>query len=412
MERSAYQESIDHMRAAHAALIRLPQSENRDREELRLLTYLGPLLVAVRGVDDGEAAMLAARLRDLARRSNQQLAQLASYARSTVVWRTRGESEIADAVAREVLLLAEELGEEPLLMSAHFLIGGNRFHGADFDAARRHFETALAVAERRDDITGNLILEGIAAAARCQLAVALLLRGESDAARDAVETAIRRHGGSEVVLVRATLGVLAAWVFVLLRDIGRVEALVAPVVDCQPPVALWSAVAQIMRGWVQVQRGRIEAGFADVEIGFGEYLASQGEASTFDYQVLRADTYLRAGRHSEAMLVVDRGMETLARYKQVYFAPEMYRIRGELLAAEPVRSAVAAEQCWQEGLALARAQKAHAFELRLALPLARLMMSDGREEAARLLLQPALARVDGETADVTEGRRLLAAMGA
>lgn len=412
MDRSAYQEAIDHMRAAHSVLLRLPQSEDRDRDELRLLAYLGPLLAAVRGVEDPEAAALASRLRELARRTQQQFAQLASYARSTVIWRTRGEIAIADAVAREVLLLAEELGEEPLLMSAHFLIGGNRFHCADFETAKRHFEIALEIADRRQDVAGNLILEGIAAATRCQLAVTLLLSGRSDAALDAVESALSRHGTSELPVVRATLGVLAAWVFVLLHDIDRVEALVSPAVDCQPPIALWSAVAQIMRGWVQVQRGRIEAGFADVEIGFGEYLASQGEASTFDYQVLRADTYLRAGRHGEAMLVVDQGMETLARYKQVYFAPEMYRIRGELLAAEPIRSGVAAEQCWQEGLALARAQMAHAFELRLALRLARAMMADGRESAAGDLLRPALARVEpgGESGDVAEARRLLAAM--
>jgi len=394
-------------------VLRLPPGETRDRDELGLLTYLGPLLIAARGVADGEAATLAARMRALARRTDQQWAQLASYARSTVIWRTRGEIEIADAIAHEVLALAQELGEETLLLSAHFLLGGNRFHCADLDSARRHFEATLDIADRRDEVRGSMVLEGIAASARCQLAVALLLRGEADAGRDALEAALARHAGSEFAVVKATLNVLAAWVCVLLRDVDRVLALVDPVVDGQPPVALWTAVAQVMRGWARVQRGRTEAGLADVETGFAHYLKSQGEASSFDYQVLRAEALLMAGQRGEAMRVVNEGMETLARYKQMYFAPEMYRIRGELLAAEPVRAIKAADECWQEGLALARSQRSAAFEVRLGSLLARSMMSAGWDDAAGELLQPLLASVErgGETADVVEGRRLLIAMG-
>ena len=83
-----------------------------------------------------------------------------------------------------------------------------------------------------------------------------------------------------------------------------------------------------------------------------------------------------------------------------------------MLAAEPIRAAGAAEECWQEGLALARKHGAATFELRLGSLLARSMMNAGREVAARRLLRPLLARVEkgGETADVVLARQLLAAM--
>jgi len=304
------------------------------------------------------------------------------------------------------------LGADTLLLSAHFLMGGNRFHCADFQESRLHFETTIEIADRCGDVAGNMILEGIVAAARCQLAVVLMLVGQADAAKAAAETAVERHGNSEHASVRAALGVLAAWVFVLRRELDRVDAVLGRTADYEPPMVLWNSIAQVMRGWVQVRRGRPEVGLGEIEAGFAEYIGSQGEGSTFDYQVLRADAYLRAGRHGEALRIVDIGMETLARYKQMYFAPEIYRIRGELLAAEPIRAAGAAEECWQEGLALARKHGAATFELRLGSLLARSMMNAGREVAARRLLRPLLARVEkgGETADVVLARQLLAAM--
>jgi DNA-binding winged helix-turn-helix (wHTH) protein len=410
IERSAYQESIDHMRAAHAALQHLPPGAQRDRDELRLLVHLGPLIMATRGIGDREAAELIARMHHLVRRTDQQLTQIGTFSSLAVVWRTRGEIEIADAMAREMLHLAEELGEDLLQLAAHHLLGGNRFHCADLEPARRHFETALEIAGRRNDVVGNMVMELTVASSRCQLAVVLLLGGEADAARKTVETALACHAGSEFSGVRAMLNVLAAWTFVLLRDVDRVTALVeAPaVVDANPPFPLWSSVGQVIRGWALVQRHRVEAGIAEVEAGFAEYVASQGESSTFDYQVLRADAYLCARRPVEAMRVSDEGMETLARYKQAYFAPEMYRIRGELLAADPK----AAEACLREGLALARQQKAAAFELRLELSMAPLLVRAGRNVAAWRALRRVLARVEkgGETPDVSAARRLLVTM--
>jgi DNA-binding winged helix-turn-helix (wHTH) protein len=415
IERGAYKEAIDHMRLAYAALRHLPAGDKRDRDELRLLVHLAPLAIAVHGVADPEAAPLAARMHDLMRRTDQQLTQFGSFSTLAVVWRMRGEIEIADAMAREMLRLAEEIGVETLQIAAHHVLGGNRFHCADFEPCRDHFERVLAIIDRRDDIDGNMVLELAAASSRCQLAVARLLGGQADAARRAVALARARHGNSEFSGVRAMLNVLAAWTFVVLREIDDVEELVTSpaVVDCDPPLPLWSSVGRMIRGWMLVQRCRVEAGLAEIESGYAEYVASQGESSTFDYQMLRADAYLTAGRRGDAMRVVDEGMETLARYKQSYFAAEMYRIRGELLAAKPSSDAPAAEACWREGLALARRQKAVAFELRLALSLAPLMIADGREAEGRRLLQPLLesAARGGETADVAAARRLLASSG-
>jgi predicted ATPase len=92
--------------------------------------------------------------------------------------------------------------------------------------------------------------------------------------------------------------------------------------------------------------------------------------------------------------------------------PEGERIRGELLLATGA-PAEEAEACYRRAVALARENQARCFELRAAIPLARLLLGQGRREEAR----QALAEVCGwftegdDTSDLVEARALLAELG-
>ena len=71
-----------------------------------------------------------------------------------------------------------------------------------------------------------------------------------------------------------------------------------------------------------------------------------------------------------------------------WYAPELYRLKGELLLQQNADNQAEAESCFQHALDLARDQQAKSFELRTANSLARLWKQQGKRQDAYDLLAP------------------------
>jgi predicted ATPase len=94
----------------------------------------------------------------------------------------------------------------------------------------------------------------------------------------------------------------------------------------------------------------------------------------------------------------------------VWYVPELLRIKGEVLLLQaPDRFDQAAEDCFIQAGEMAREQGALFWELRIALSLARLRVSQNRHYEARALLAPIYDRfTDGfMTADLEAARAML-----
>ena len=92
----------------------------------------------------------------------------------------------------------------------------------------------------------------------------------------------------------------------------------------------------------------------------------------------------------------------------------MLRLRGELLLSTGMTSGTrTAEDCFRRGLEVARRQQARAWELRLALSHARLLILRGSNGEARELVSSVYEWfTEGlETADLREARALLEQLG-
>ena len=125
-----------------------------------------------------------------------------------------------------------------------------------------------------------------------------------------------------------------------------------------------------------------------------------------------AEASLRLGQLSEGLAAVDEGLEMVRTTLSLWHAPELWRVRGELLAARGEPSD-AVESSFGRALEIARAQAARAFELRAATALARQLAARGRKGAARATLAPPYeAFTEGlDTADLRAARTLLRELG-
>jgi hypothetical protein len=98
-------------------------------------------------------------------------------------------------------------------------------------------------------------------------------------------------------------------------------------------------------------------------------------------------------------------------HRETFMAPEILRVRGELLRRR--RLVDEPERCFRRAVALARVRGEHSYELRAATSLARLLAGRGRRAEAR----EALAGIydwftEGlDTADLRAARNLLTELG-
>jgi len=100
-----------------------------------------------------------------------------------------------------------------------------------------------------------------------------------------------------------------------------------------------------------------------------------------------ATASMRVGQLAEALGAVDQGLAIVGAEFCRWQAAEIWRVRGELLAARGGRPHET-ESSFVRALEIAREQRARAFELRAATSLARHLVTQQRRAEARALLGP------------------------
>ena len=124
-----------------------------------------------------------------------------------------------------------------------------------------------------------------------------------------------------------------------------------------------------------------------------------------------ADSYVASGRTADATRVLAEAQELMEQHGEVYWEPELFRLRGRLAAAGRGASVEAVAE-FERALALARERGARLLELRAATDLARLQAAQGQPVEARKVLAPVHGWFTGEAdaADVREARAVLAGL--
>ena len=118
------------------------------------------------------------------------------------------------------------------------------------------------------------------------------------------------------------------------------------------------------------------------------------------------------GRLDEALVALDNAMAAEGEDGRGHgwYSPELLRIKGEVLLQQAAdQSALKAEDCFNQAAQMAREQSALFWELRVALSVARLRVSQGRHREARAPLASVYDRfTEGfATADLQAARTML-----
>mgnify|MGYP001821175586 FL=1 len=201
-----------------------------------------------------------------------------------------------------------------------------------------------------------------------------------------------------------SLGMSAIYAAILHQWVGEPTA----ILELQDETALAPAhlkfAAAALNGWARARLGDVEGGLkqcADGVQGYGE----TGATARISYlRCLLAGILVSTDRLDDALEEMDQACSIIS---DAATRAEQLRVRSEIL--ERLGKTELAEKSYLDALATARSQEALAWELRTAVGLSRLWLSQGRLEEAMVLLPPVYERfTEGfETPDLKRAKELL-----
>src|SRR6202034_1291368 len=101
------------------------------------------------------------------------------------------------------------------------------------------------------------------------------------------------------------------------------------------------AIANVLTGWAEAAEGETAQGLAQFREGLDAMRSLGAEVRLPYYYALLAETYGRAGQVREAMASLSTGFAFLNKNGEVWAAPELYRVQGELLEPDKPEQALA-----------------------------------------------------------------------
>lgn len=376
---SAYIESRALLERALEILPGLPAGADRDRLELQVRNLRSTILNAKEGWDSPVLIEEYYRIRSLC----QALGERRELSRLLFgLWTyhmVRLDLMQAYAIVQEYFELAREMADRETLLMAHTGLSNTLFWMGRVAESLEHGREALALfdPETRDDHVVRygqdprlipLMLVGYCHA----------VLGEIDAAREVEREALRLaqeldHPFSQTIALQ-----IAGDVAYNLRDAeaaraySEEEARLARV--HQFPFYL--GLARTRRGWADALLGQPLEGAAEVREGFATWAGFGGKLTHSVYCLMLAEAEALVGRSEEALAVLERGLQVALESGELCYVPELYRVKGELLAD---RDPAAAEALVLRAVEAARSQGARLFESRAAASLARLDRTPSKE---------------------------------
>jgi tetratricopeptide (TPR) repeat protein len=287
-------------------------------------------------------------------------------------------------------------------------------HLGDQTSARRHLERQVnryVVPNHRSHTVRFLFDQRVTG--RVFLARILWLQGFPDQAKRISQGLLEdaRAIDHKVSLCYA-LSATACSVPLLVGDLAVAERSVAMLLDhsAKHVLALWHAWARCLEGAQFIKRGDAESGLRLLRTALDELRESEFALPYTVFLSALAEGFAGVGQVTQGIAAIDEALARSERDEERWCAPELLRVKGELVLQEGAPdAATVAEDYFGYALDWARRQGALSWELRAATSLARLWHEQNRTRAAREILAPVYDRfTEGfETADLRAAKLLL-----
>ncbi|HWN98258.1 MAG TPA: protein kinase [Blastocatellia bacterium] len=390
-------------------LRRLAETTECATQELKLQTMLGQSLMVAKGYALPEVERAFIRARELSVQLNELPQLFRAQFSLAIVYVVRAAYQRSLDHGEQCLRLAEECGNQTMLMQSHWVIALGQCYMGRFAAARDHFEQTIAIHDTAG-INSAASMYG-AVLSRAHLARILLYLGYPDQSRQVMNVAIVKAERLRVPVAAANTLALAAYLEAFHRNGQAALELAAATARHADEHGLpyYAAVATLTRGWALAMLGQEEEGIGLIRQGLAGSLAIGTRQQHGYFLGLLGEALNHAGWVESGLETLREALEVAQQTNEPFYEAELNRLKGDALVTAGIASFSEAESCFHRAIEIARQQQAKSFELRAVMSLARLWKQQGKCEDARLLLADIYSWfTEGfDTADMKDARDLL-----
>jgi predicted ATPase len=416
VERSAHVEAIAHLRQGLEMLQMLPETPQRLQHEVDMLIALGASLIATKGYaarEVGEAYTHARQLCEHLEEPQQLFPVLRGLSH---YYNVRAEYQVAHALGEQLLALAQQNQDTAMLVATHRALGTTLFWLGAGTSAHMHFTQGMALYDPSQHRTATF-LYGEEAGVLCHSLTAWTLwylgYPEQGWARNDEALTFAQQHAHLYSLSFVLCG--AAFFHQFRREVRltqeRAEATISLTKEQGFP--FWRAVGSLLRGWALAHQGWAQEGIEQITQGLSAFRATEAEQVRPYFLALLAEVHGTLGEPEAGLEVLKEALTLVDKTGERWYAPELYRLKGELLLQQSSDHSTEAEVCFHHAISIAQNQSAKSWELRAATSLARLWQQQGKRQEAHDLLAPVYHWfTEGfDTADLQDAKALLDALG-
>jgi predicted ATPase/DNA-binding SARP family transcriptional activator len=386
---SALKEATTHLNNALELLTSLPDSPDRDRQELALQLTLGKAWVGSSSAKL-ESKYAYTRARYLCQKTGEttQLCQI--LIGLSIYYYVRAEHQRSLELAEEALEIAWQADDTLLTWLGHWSLGFNSFVLGDFSIARTHLSqiTSAYRPQQHHQTLVSMQVSDPGLSALAYEACCLWCLGYPDQALETSQKALTLARGLDHPFSLADVICFAGcMVNAMRREVAELNKYAQEMITLSIELNYrgWLAQANSYYGSALVSLGQIQEGIAKINAGITDNLDIGTMLDHSMHHCFLAEAYAQSGQPGEGLKTLEAAFDSIEQTDEHHWEVEVHRIQGELLLMQGDESQ--AENSFQKAIEIARRQSAKSWELRATMSLARLWHKRGRTADARQELE-------------------------
>ncbi|SHI05300.1 ATP-binding protein [Bradyrhizobium erythrophlei] len=295
---------------------------------------------------------------------NDLNAQAGALSMLISIYFSRGEYGRAQIAAERIEQIAHRIGDPIHLRFAYQQMAATLLTRGRSREAQQYLERVLrfsaASGDRRDAIYYN---SNDHAADRATLAAALWMQGFTDQALNEARLSLKELQGADhpLLLCRTLYGI--SRMSKMTGDFATADREIARLIEVAKGsnAHLWETAAHFLKGKLLVERGEFAQGLLVLRDAFETCDRTGWHISYEEYKGALALGLAGIGRLDEALIALDDAMaaDRKGAGGRGWYAPELFRIKGEVLLQQAADQLVlAAEDCFTQAAQMVREQGA------------------------------------------------------
>lgn len=409
--RSAHAEAVGLFNSCLELLLTLPETAERDSQELATQSALGTVLIGARGDGAPEVKAALSRVVDLSRRVGEtpQLS-VALYGLATFHL-NRGEHRTAQGLAKDLLSVAQRANDRAAVMVGHAVLGLTSYWLGELVFAHANLEQASALYD--PELHGRLaFVYGLDPAldALGYDGYTLWQMGYPDQALDKAERglAIAQKADRPNGLSTALNYLAIAHMLRQENELAIARAEDAVGLANKEGLSFRAAIGLVTIGAAMVQSDQDAKAIVQLR-RVGKAIEASGSRLTPLHGGALAHAYAKTGQAAEAMSLLAKLLGGVRETSSFVDEPWLHYLEGEALLAQEPPDAKEAERCFRTSNEVAQRIGAKSIELHTTIKLAKLLAKQRHRKEARAMLAEIYSWfTEGfDTADLKDAKSLL-----